>query len=484
MKKILAGLLVFGTCTGLLLPGIRRVNKTFFMPKSQGLNTPMELRTWNKGVEDKDRKGIGANVSVTPFYERSVNGYGLARYFLPNGLNSMKFELLATDPNADVDPQHFGLASTYIGKFSIRPQRYSCGARIDYYQNLDRWLDGLFFSASVPVVHTGHSTQFKEEVTTAGSSPSNIEGAWKGGTLPSGNWAENFRYHKIRTNDDEETTVAEVDVKLGIRFINNEDYRLGIHANLLIPTGNEPNGEYLWEAVVGNGQHVGFGCGLDSWFSLWEHEYKKRSVHVTSHHRFIYLFESTQKRTLELKGKDWGRFIRMRKQDSTDTTKVLAGAIPGVNVLTHEVEVEPGVQYDATFEIHAHLDQCSISIGYNGWFRQQEDLNLKHSFTRDGVYGLSSENGTLNANELATLAVSSNTTIKKFEPANGTWLTESDIEVSGHVAAQAHKFFGTVSHEFDWEYPVWVLAGGSYQLPIKNTALEEWSVWGSLGYSF
>ena len=62
MKKILMGFLVTCSCSGILFSAIKRVDKTFFMPKSQGLNTPMELKTWNKGIEDEDRKGIGANV--------------------------------------------------------------------------------------------------------------------------------------------------------------------------------------------------------------------------------------------------------------------------------------------------------------------------------------------------------------------------------------------------------------------------------------
>ena len=51
------------------------------MPRSHGVNLPMEYTTFNELIQTKDEDRFGANFQITGFYSDSTNETDLGKYF-------------------------------------------------------------------------------------------------------------------------------------------------------------------------------------------------------------------------------------------------------------------------------------------------------------------------------------------------------------------------------------------------------------------
>jgi hypothetical protein len=60
---------------------MKKIIKTFLMPRSQNVNMAMEYTTWNGLVKNYDKVKNGSNIAVTQFYQSSVEKMSLGKYF-------------------------------------------------------------------------------------------------------------------------------------------------------------------------------------------------------------------------------------------------------------------------------------------------------------------------------------------------------------------------------------------------------------------
>ena len=294
------------------------------------------------------------------------------------------------------------------------------------------------------------------------------------------------------------------DAKLGYKIFDQKRVKLDINVALTVPTGNKSRGTYFWEPIVGNGRHWALGAGFNSDFVLWKNDdYSKQfSLMVCANYR--YLLENREIRTLELKDKNWGRFIRMRQQDPNDPNSVLGNTIPGINVMTRKVKVESGSQLDLLANLHFKYKKWNFELGYNLWARESEDVKLNESWNAPGVYGLASSNMAYKAGvpveattpefasaspfnrliypQTAAKGVSSATTIKTFADGNGEFIEEKHVDISGHPSALSHKILGGISYDFNLKDKPWFVGlAASYEFAPDNTELEQWAVWAKIG---
>lgn len=485
MKKLIVGFLVL--CIPPYLGGSTWIDNTFFMQKSQGLNTPIQLSPWHKAIF-QEPVGDGVIVSASPFFNYSFNRYELGRYFFPNGTNTIMVASQSSSVAADVDPSNLGLPSDFSGKLTFCPEQRNIGLYLNLFQNLDNYISGLFWSASFPIVSCNSYLSATEIISNAGTpasgAPISILQALSGGQN-NATWTQGLRYGKIDNRHHSKVGIADIDVKVGFRFFDRPSYKLGANLNLIIPSGTHAEDRYLFEPMIGNSRHIGIGIGLDGSYNLFNYNNSPRKyIRTLSHQRLIYLIDHRENRILGVKNKPWGHYMAMRQQDPEDTTSVLAGIVPGTTALRRAVDVVPGVQYDSTWVVEARWYNFTGSLGYNGWIRQQEQIRLRQSFTHDKVYGLASNNGTLN-NELASVGVSSDSTIAAPAPGDGVFLTKENIVLKPHPSASSHTLFATIGLESpNSRYPISALIGSSYTIPSRNTALEQWGIWATLTAQF
>ncbi len=312
-------------------------NKTFLMPRSHGVNLAMKYASWSDTLRNKGDDRFGGNAQVTWFYSASTNEGDLGRYFGIRNTNQVHLRYggwgdLNPDTNANPDvtanrtnnrdtpskvDNHLDLGylihdnskKAVTGTNSevmvkLEPEQTSYGFVLDYHQNLEKLLDGLYFNIQIPIVYVKndmHMRVFKCQDAADGLAEDVLKyfmGEYEG---TAGNKQEKLKFAKMGCCSDSTTGVADVELMIGYDFVNDECYHAGINIGLVIPTGNEPEAHNAFEAIVGNGNHFGFGAGLDGAVKLWGED--NHTLKLVGAVNYRYLFESCQKRTLGIAGK-------------------------------------------------------------------------------------------------------------------------------------------------------------------------------------
>jgi hypothetical protein len=495
----------------------------------------MQLTRWH--THTKDHSAFGGHIQMIPFFQQSTNGSKLGNYF--SFANKRTLLVNKTSDTAtttgDVFSYNFNLPSEYVGTISFSPKREVYGMQFAYMIDLHRWLKHFYFVMSSPVVNVKHRTGFKETITTAGtttthSGPQSVQAFLRGDRLTS-DFAEPLKYGKIDGNQSE-SGMADTELKFGYIAYEKEKAKIAVNIGCTVPTGNRPEAVYMFEPIVGNGHHWALGGGFESTFGIWEGSNgEHQHIHLILSADYRYLLEADQTRTLELKGKNWGRYIRMRQADPRNTTRLLAGVIPGINAMTRKVKVTPGSQIEGVVSFCFKASKYwHFGLGYNLWARESESVKLKGSWTQQGQYGLLSSNSNYQEEgkvtaitgglpqtvsqinftgvgtstwaialndlfpkiirpELATTGISSASTISTLALGNsttGTYIADSDVDKSGNPAAVSHKIFGNIDYTIspDGKYPFVVGLMGNYEFAQNNAALSQWEIGVKLGTAF
>jgi len=310
LKKIIFTVALL-SCSALSAADNKDTNHTFFAARPHGMNLAMEQPAWQR--RDNNDTTFGGALQVSGFYSQTTNGKDLGKFFTFDGKEALKVQrhagnFFAAADDADVHPWNFNLRSAYHGDISFSPEQESYGARLDYHQDLDNFVKGLYFAVSAPVVHVSNNPNLKEVITAnpnarAGhNGPITVQEALKGHRF-SDDWSENIRYGKVDGNR-EVTGLADIDVRLGYNFFEQKNITAGVEIAGTFPTTNAPTAEYMFEPTLGNRGHWAAGAGAHLIARMWQNsKVKGNGVTLAVHANYRYHFKDTEKRTLELKNK-------------------------------------------------------------------------------------------------------------------------------------------------------------------------------------
>jgi len=523
MKKLLG--LVLSLFAVSSVAATTHTSKTFLMPRDHNANLAMEYTTFHKQMRDIDSEKFGASIQAVPFYQASVNDEDLGKYFGIKNRNASN----RTDDYIYVDNS---IASAHISgtrmllegttapasrlsdQIQFRPTQESYGLRLDWHQNLDKLINGLYLEINMPIVHVQHSlgysstsgstgavTQFsvsaREDTynTTAYSVADYLTGNITNAATTAAQVA--LSHYKIHNGQDE-TGIADINFVLGYNLLYKEDKHIGLNVIFTIPTGNTPEGIYRWEPVVGNGGHFALGLGFDSAFEFWKSGNKSFDVSLAMNYR--YLFESTEKRTLDFNyatttdfGTDsgahamWGPYMLGGSRGDTSAT-------PLANFLTQDLDVTPGSQFDGLLMISFNWGNWTFDMGYELYAKANEDVDLKNTWSTNS-YGIAHTNwnttnafldGTTSVLETIYRGASATTYGAGYDLSNITIEQADLLTASAETPAQlTHKLLAGIGWAANnWKYPLLIGIGGSYEFASDNSVLEVWALWAKLGISF
>ena len=530
MRKLIYGVLLAAVGFGAVSAKIH-TNKTFLMPRSHNENMAMEYTTWHKTVRAIDESGdkFGASFQAVPFYQQSTNDTNLGKYFgmynnatgitpnvnktiwNPYSGNVQDFIWVAqrdvtSDGNLNIHYQSLLLDTRFIFHGAthpyinvqglLRPDSESYGVRLDYHQNLDKITKGLYLKVTAPILEVKNRMGISYTSTTNQTIQA-VNGASGNHTLDdylSGRYENTSVLNKqaklthAKVGSDSTSGVADVDVTLGYNFLYREDKHCGVNVCMTIPTGGSPNGDMLFEAVVGNGGHFALGIGVDSAFELWKS--KSRTLEMLLAANYKYLFDSTEVRTLNIK----------YRTISTDTylvsNKVIGhgfyllggknavkGVFPLANVLTREVGVHPSSMFEGLASFCMNWGKFSWDLGYNLFAKGCESVTMVKNWP-ENTYAVADPSYTGGY----SFGGVGNTGIWQGSRANpGEYIRLQDLDL---VADQTpvyvtHKIFTGVGVTFDWRFPLLFGLGGSWEWAQgSNSALDGWALWGKLGVCF
>lgn len=432
---------------------------------------------------------IGGGVHGIGFYLQSQSQNQTARYFLINCKTKL---LVSGDTNVgdtytrDVRANWLNLPDNFRGYLSIKPKQKQAGFLIEYNQNLCTvcpditFLNNSWIGIIMPVVFVENDINIcQSDVVNQGNpaqGPANILQAFRQRAWCSGKMVGKRR----------RIAPAEIRVNLGQTYHSENYFEFAYYSSLVIPTGNKPKPETIFEPVVGNGKHVGIGGGVTLEWVL------NRDPVTLGWCMFvnlegIFLIRNHQWRTFDLKDKPWSRYLLYNMKNGPPNQN-----IPGVNILTRKAVVRPYGMFDFSVGFRLRTEHMELEFGYNVWGHDHERVHLCTSFVNEcsplfGIAGVGALNPLLPADQqVATSA--SQSTIGLLAPndldINGSpifiAIRDEDIDLKSAAAASAlnQKVHIAAAYIQQGHAVDYVFGGGYYiEFPHKNGALRTWGAW-------
>lgn len=508
MRKLNIGLLVAMTFIG-SLSAKTYTDKKFLTPRSHNENLAMEYTTWHKQTSIIDEDKWGGAVQATAFYQESTNKTDLGKYFgIYNWLTAQQriqdFIQVKDDAtnspllpkNIIHDPNNTVTEMLHV-KGTFRPKQTSYGVRLDFNQKLDKLARGLYFKVTAPIVKVKNDMGITYSGGTLTQTVPGLDVKKSLADFLAGGVAtttQDALTHAKIAGSDSTTGVADVDVALGYNFLYEDTKHVGAKVCLTIPTGGSPDGVKLFEARVGNNGHWALGLGVDGKFELWKDDNKSLDLGFAFNYK--YLFNATEKRTLDFKFSDsisdtalagkhvmYGHYRLAGKRASSKL-------FPLANVLTQDVGVEPGSQVEGLVDFAFNCGNFTFDLGYNFYAREAENVSVKS--WSNGTYAM--------VRTTAPIPYDTSGVENFFDPTDPVYAydgTSDTVQVPIHrdhlmpeTAASpvyvTHKIFTGFGYAWNkWNYPVMAGVGGSWEfVQGSNAALDGWALWAKLGLRF
>lgn len=512
MRKIGKALVATALAVGSTHADVGQTNKTFLATRPVSVNLGMERTTWhtqiNKRITEADDQ-FGGRVQVVGFYQKSASSEddNRGKYF---GFNNKRSLVVGQGQNVatDIDREHLihrpsnsnlvqgqalnGLEGSLTGTINLAFSQKAAGVRIDYYQDLDNVIKGMYFKVNLPIVweqtkanlglSSGHASQialFEAAPTTSRT----IQDYFSGNITQThyGFVQDALLYGKINSNNHDHTSLADIDLIIGWNWEDRDHtWHAGANLGVTFPTGETPDSVFLFESNGGgNRSHWGFGFGVDAAVRAWEKKDQYLLLDFALNYR--YLFEDTERRILGVKGKNWAQY---QLWGQTGQAKVF----PGANVLRQKVDVKPGNQVDMYTGLSYMFNNFSFDLGYNLYAREQEEVKRRNDQWTDSTYAFAGADYQTTANFVQANIPNANSNISvRGAGATGNFVQGTDLDTTvAETKAQAtHKIVGGLGYCFNnWDTPVMLGFGGAYEFAPAQKSVETWQIWGKLGVSF
>ncbi len=468
---------------------------TFYSIRPQFQSGMPERVTMFRDAPLAAENGWGGAMQFVPFGGRSTNAKKLARYFMYGGKDALFVQSTVggdlSDNNLarDINPLNFGVnyfispevLGNYTSTLIFRPQETVYGFGFDYKQYIGhcgcekQW----WFEISFPIVHVRNDMR----ITESGLTTTGLPGAAPFNAVSVTQSFSNINRLQFGRIDGAKhrTGVADIEIKLGYDYANEECYHADGYIGVVIPTGNKPRGIYVFEPMVGNNHHVGVMFGGSFGLQIWE--CGDRSINLEFETNSRYLFRNTQVRSFDLRYRPWSRYC-LAYANATNAAEGIAFATQLINLLTQKVNVKP--RFTRDFNAALVYESCGFQgeLGYNFWARQGEKVTLKRPFVPGpAVLDLSTDG--VDINRLSNIGNDNAGAGTAYTTATAIRAEDLDLDSAAHPATISHIIYGSMGYRWeDMCWPLFVGLGGSYEFDSLNTSLERWNIWGKIGVSF
>ncbi len=321
------------------------------------------------------------------------------------------------------------------------------------------------------------------------------------------------------------TRLADIELSLGYQWMCGDCASTNWYVGVVIPTGNKGGATYIAPAVVGNGQHAGIMTGSCTEVMLSEEADYSAWYRLDACAR--YLFRNTQKRSFDLLGNEWSRYMMVwENEDAYTAALVLANTItaptgpgladrqytPGINVFTTDFYIKPQFQGRLNQAVYFQGEHFRAELGWNVFARQTDCVQLACEWTQapafaDSSYvsGIALNNNRTIYNDAQTAAYNVVDNLSRVTPVT---TPTSLVTIAGNnLVATNYDDFAISSDEIDYnsvatpgvitntpylvlgyafesDYKPQLSIGGSYEFTTSNRALNQWLVWGKFEIAF
>lgn len=390
-----------------------------FTIRPQGANAlrRMVQSVGHTNIYDMDK--IYGTVAATFEYSRSFDGDKIAECLFGDALNGCGLNIQGSRVTDRTEnallADYFYLPTDYNSKVTVDPRIQNFTVDLYGYLGFDEWVSGLHGWVQLPINWTKWSLGWSEKATTTGSADHDA-GYFTSDVLPRASLVDTASrffdgsqapdtvtqdgltttFAKLccgriaSCDDDSETTVPEVRFGLGWNFLQDEDYSLGIGAQVAAPTGKQGEKGLLFSAQNGT-KNWEFGGNISGHFILWRSEEETQHFGLYLDANLTHVFKHEQNRCFDLCGKPLSRYmLAMKFTDSTTTSNLKGGATavaatapasqfglayaPVANLTATTVDVSVGVSADVVAMFNYTNGGWNWDLGYNLWARSCEKL--------------------------------------------------------------------------------------------------------------
>ena len=449
MNKVVSGsiLLSLAACLHLqadLVP--------FIAFRSQGFNAERELVGWQTQINKSCMDEFYGSFSVTPEFTQSFKAGNIRECLFADALtcgttcNSPVIKIQGTKvkdrSSKALMAENFYLPTDFSSEVSFKPRVQNFLVDFNLYLGLDNFIEGLYFRIHTPLCYTRYDLNMCERKIDSGSNNYDIGYFNNTFSTPSFDDPENYglarkkllssfteyvcegesitdvagityqglNRARMSTRTLTKTGLAELTAALGWNFWTGDKYHVGLNLRGAAPTGNKPEGCWLFEPIVGNGHHWELGGGLSAHWRWWTNQDETKEFATYFDVNITSLFSSRQHRTFDLCNKPLSRYmLALRyKNDVTQLNAEIPGGgisvlripfaqfddefIPVANITTLPVDVSIPLHIDAALKCSYTHCNWQYDLGYSFWYRSCESICINSDCCKNGFvnnsYGL------------------------------------------------------------------------------------------------
>lgn len=348
---------------------------------------PMDI-TWTSLTDQHFEEGTVLNkpkLQVTLYGGRSTNIEGLRSYFLFNNKTTLIMnELPVSDVSTtqDIVGANFNIYTqngNQSSAITMSPQQKFIGTGISgRYGFKEKW----WFLFEAPYLSVENNLNLEEVIINDGGGINpglGLGGEVSTSTTMIGAFNQpGMLYGKI-SGKQKAFGFSDITVLIGYDFNNRATSYFSPYVGLLLPASNKPTAEFVWEPILGNNKHFGFIGGLYGHTLMYSHGHNYFWFSYFSQAQF--LMSNTQKRSFDLKRGPWTRYLAMYadNNDRTSSTITLGTAGIkefGINLMTKDVHVSPGVYNFAVSSLSVINRNFNATAGITGFIKPAENLSF------------------------------------------------------------------------------------------------------------
>jgi len=405
-----------------------RNGNPFFNTRSQSWNAARELVGWQQFIHQYENEETYTVFSITPQYTESFRPCEITNYFFGKDLKNGYLKIsgsrkgstdqagtgaVAREPHEWL-ADYFGLPTDFESKVNFNPYVKTWLADFNFFIGLNELHEGFFFKIHTPLVYTKRAMNMSETDIKKGTLAfeagymaeeeiprtllaESFTEAMKGFTW--GDMHEPLRYGKINCCPQTKVRLSDIQLAFGWTFLHDYDYHLGVMLRTGLPTGGKPNGEYLFEPMIGNGGHYELGIGITGYKNLWQTDDEEKSFSVYCDINLAHLFSRKQIRSFDLREKPNSRYTliselgtpvqdlyggRFDTSGFPEASAQYQGRLfPLINRSTCCADVSIGLQGELALKFAYTSGNFSFDFGYNLWGRTGEKICAGCMFDQD-----------------------------------------------------------------------------------------------------
>ncbi len=443
--------------------------------------------------------GKQKNFSITPFYSRSTNSKGLARYFSPFD----KDELVVREQGAivtggasnlvgteqDILSYNFNVVTVggaggndgiFNSTLKFSPRQETVGADLVFFaQHCNRF----WVSLSTKLAHIKTNMHLEETVLNPSGGSVNVFNGTEfiiEGTRQASNMKEAFKqpqmlYGKI-DGSQIKTGLSDITLNFGYNWKRTGNFYAQPFVGLVFPTSERPKAQYMFEPILGNNGHFALFSGIHYGNVLYENS--KRTIFVSGTLQTTYRCPNTQKRSFDPVGNPWGRYLTVHDNANDMAAPTYRW---GINRFTKDVTVKPYFNHFAQFQLNALHKKFSYHIGYAVEIYNAEEIELAEQWNPVAISDIDAAGG--NNSPLRTI----NSCIDALRVATFApfYITDLNLNSAAQPFHIKQSLTAAISKEITHKNRDYTLTGSLRITQAQaNRALSSWTISAGLHNNF